>query len=103
MFYHFDLERGDCNAPTGVTDDEVTMVEQLSPMLQHKFNELRTISDGLDNSSTASAHSYDSQLQKLVLRITLLEDVNRRMQRRELIAYLLIGAYLLLKLGRSLN
>ncbi len=73
----------------GPGDDERTLIDQA---------QLNTSIGG----SPLDPTTLENQLQSLVLRVSVLEDAIARQHRRELLAFILLGTYFLLKLGRSL-
>lgn len=81
-----------CENPIGNVDDDKTLVE-----VDAKADEpLKPIVSGED------LEDMETRMQELVVRVASLETAMARQQRRDLIILLLLGVYLLAKLGRPL-
>uniref|UniRef100_A0A5K3EVM7 Miff domain-containing protein n=1 Tax=Mesocestoides corti TaxID=53468 RepID=A0A5K3EVM7_MESCO len=74
----------------GAVDDDRTLIDQ---------GPLNSSAEALADPSSVA---LETQLQDLVVRVSMLEDAIARQHRRELLALILLGTYFLLKFGRSL-
>lgn len=78
----------------GLADDERTLIDANLAST--------TTQIALSHPPLVAPAGLESQLQELMVRVSVLEEAITTQHRRELLTLILLGTYFLLKLGRSL-